>query len=77
VAALDLGHLLHGVLEVRLGIARMDAEREHGLDLGAAGAVEARGERSEHADERRLGVALDGVVGAHVRERVAPRPDGP
>jgi hypothetical protein len=95
VAALDLGHLLGGVvggkvdadlrsvLEVWLGLAGvgvddaawLDAEREHGLDLGAAGAVEARAERGQRADERLLGVALDGVVGAHAGERAAPGPE--
>uniref|UniRef100_A0A8R7V1S6 Uncharacterized protein n=1 Tax=Triticum urartu TaxID=4572 RepID=A0A8R7V1S6_TRIUA len=69
------------VPEVRLGLARVrvhdapgpdDAEREDGLDLGAAGAVESRAESRHRAQHRRLGVALDGVVGPHAVQRAAP-----
>jgi hypothetical protein len=73
------------VLQVGLQLARVrvddavgrDTERQHGLHLGAAGAVEAGAEPRERAEQRRVGVALDGVVGTHAAEPAPPRREQP
>jgi hypothetical protein len=45
------------------------AQREHRGQLSRAGAVEARAQRGQHAQQARLGHALDRVEGRHARQR--------
>ena len=68
IGARDVAFLLDGVAErdpVRLG-----ARREHHLDLGDRGGVEARPQRREEREHLRRRVRLDGVEHLRVRQRL-------